>query len=125
MTVARSRPLLPGEIGPVGPAVGVAVPGKVDGQQRPAQGQRHGVPGVGVLRAAVHQHELGRAAAPEQAGDRPARRDLDVDAPHLGRPVVGQAVFGGVLVEQPELVVRLQFWHAHECPIRTLSIAAG
>ena len=101
------------------------MPGEVDGQQRAAQRQRHCVPGVCVLRPAVHQHELGRAAAPEQAGDRPAGRDLDVHTPHFGRPVVGEPVFCGVLVEQPELVVRLQFRHVHECPIRTLSISAG
>ncbi len=101
------------------------MPREVDRQEGPAQGQRHRVPGVGVLRPAVHEHELGWAAAPEQAGDRPTGRDLDVHAPHVGRPVVGQPVFGGVLVEQPELVVGLQFRHAHECPIRTQSISAG
>ena len=61
-------PLLPTETEPVGAAVGVAVAGQVDGQQRPAEGQGDGVPGVGVLRPAVDQDELGRpVGAPEQA----------------------------------------------------------
>ncbi len=118
-------PVADGRNGAVEPAVGVAVPGEVDRQQRPPEGQGHGVPGVGVLGPAVHQHQLGRAAAPEQARDRPAGRDLHVDPAHRGRPVVGQAVLARVLVEQPELVVRHQFRHAHECPIRTLSFSAG
>ena len=65
-TVARSRPLLPAEIGAVGPAVGVAVPRQVDREERAAQGEGHGVPGVGVLRPAVDEHELGAPGPPPQ-----------------------------------------------------------
>ena len=39
-----------------------------------------------------------------------------VDPPHVGRPVVGEAVLGGVLVEQAELVVGDQLRHATSVP---------
>ena len=42
----------------VGPAVGVAVPGEVDGQERTVEGEGDGVPGVGVLGPAVDEDEL-------------------------------------------------------------------
>ena len=62
----------------LGPAVGVAVAGQVDRQQRPAQGQGHGVPGVGVLGPAVDEHELGRPGRPRagwrRCGPAPPRR---------------------------------------------------
>ena len=51
--------------------------------------------------------------------------DLDVDPAHVGRPVEGEAVLGGVLVEQPELVVGDQLRHATQCPIRTPGGPAG
>ena len=37
----------------------MAVARQVDGDQRPAEGERDGVPRVGVLRAPVQQDELG------------------------------------------------------------------
>ena len=107
-----------GRDGAVGPAVGVAVAGQVDGEERAAERERDGVPGVRVLRAAVHQHQLGLpgAGAPEQAGHRAAGVHLDLDALDVGRAVIGDAVFGGVLVEQAELVVGNQPRHATSVP---------
>ena len=83
------------------------VPGQVHGEQGAAQGQGDGVPGVGVLRPPVHQHELGRpgVGAPEQAGHGAPRLDLDADPAHVGRTGVGQPVLGRVLVEEAEFVV--------------------
>ena len=67
----------------------------------------------------------GGVGAPDQAGDRAPGRDLDVDPAHVGRPRIGEAVLGGVLVEEPELVVGDQLRHAHECPIRTPARPGG
>ena len=54
-------------------AVGVAVAGEVEGDERPPERHRHRVPGVRVLRAAVEEHELGRAVAPHQRAQAPVR----------------------------------------------------
>ena len=51
--------------------VGVTVAGQVDREQRSVEGERDGVPGVRVLRAAVQEHELGRPGAPPQRAQRP------------------------------------------------------
>ena len=67
-------PLLPAEMEPSGPPSEWPWPGQVDGEQRAAQRQRDGVPGVGVLRAAVHQHQLGRAVRCPRAGWTPCGR---------------------------------------------------
>ena len=56
-----------GAVVAVGPPGRVAVAGQVDGHERPVQGQRHRVPGVGVLGAAVHEHQLGRRRRPTPA----------------------------------------------------------
>ena len=50
----------------LGPPVGVAVPGQVHGEQRTAEHEGDGVPGVGVLSPAVHQHELRRPGSAPQ-----------------------------------------------------------
>ena len=60
--VVRRRPS-----GPSRAPVGVAVAGQVDGDQRPAEGQGDRVPGVGVLGAAVQQHQLRRPRRPTPA----------------------------------------------------------
>ena len=65
--LGRQTPHDGGQVTPVaarrdralGPSVGMPVPGQVHGQQGAAQSQGHRVPGVGVLRPPVHQHELG------------------------------------------------------------------
>jgi hypothetical protein len=61
---------------------------------------------MGVLRAAVHQHELGGRGAPDQAADLAARTDLDIDPSHRRRSRIGKVVLGGILREETELVVR-------------------
>ena len=53
------------------PRVGVAVAREVDGDERSIQRQRHGVPGVRVLGAAVEEDELGRSLAPHQRAEPP------------------------------------------------------
>ncbi len=55
-------------------AVGVAVAGQIGRDERPTERQRHGVPGVGVLRATVDQDDLGRLRHPNAASstDRPS-----------------------------------------------------
>ena len=104
---------------PVRPAVGVAVAGQVDRQERPSQCQSHGVPGVGVLRSAVDHDELGRAGlgAPQETRDQATVADFHLHPSHVGGTVVGQSVLGGVLVEQAELVVGDHLGHRYECPI--------
>ena len=86
-------------------AVGVAVTGQVDGEQRPTEGQRDRVPRVRVLRAAVEEHELRLTAPPSQRAERSTDLDLDPLPRHDGRTVERQPVLGGVLVEVRELVV--------------------
>ena len=98
-------------------SVGVAVAGQVDGHQRAVEGHGHGVPGVGVLGAPVEEHQLGRAVLPHQSAQPSTGTHLDRDTPDGGRRVEAQAVLGGVLVEQAELVVvdalhRGSFYHA-------------
>ena len=76
----------------VASAVGVAVAGKVDRDERAAQRQRHRVPRVRVLRAAVQEHELGIGVAPDERAQVPAGLDLDLTpgapsgGPSYGRP---------------------------------------
>ena len=86
-------------------AVGVAVAGQVGSEERPPERHRDRVPRVGVLGAAVDQHELRKPAPPHQAADRAPVGEPRRGAPHHGGPVERQPVLGGVLVEQPELVV--------------------
>ena len=80
--------------------------GQVDGDERTVERQRDGVPGVGVLRAAVDQHELGRRLAPHQGADPSRRPDVDECPADQRRAVVGDAELGGVVGEVGELVVR-------------------
>jgi len=49
---------------------GIPVAREVDGDQREVVSEGNGVPGVGVLRAAGYEHELGAGPAPPA----PARR---------------------------------------------------
>ena len=67
--------------------VGVAVPGQVDGHQRAPEGQRHRVPGVGVLTPAVDEDELGRGVPHTRALTcRPGATSTDsADARWAGR----------------------------------------
>ncbi len=89
----------------VGPFAGVAVPGQVEGHQR-AAAQRKGdaVPGVGVLRPTVQEHQLGGPVTPDQGAD-PFAADIDVLPPYQRWTGPGQARFLCVLLEEPELVV--------------------
>ncbi len=102
-------------LGVAGP-VGVAVPGQVDGHEGPVEGQRHRVPGVGVLAAAVKEHCFGRSRPPYQRAHRSARFDLDELPPHRGRAVPGQPDLAGVLLEHGELVVGDVVGGAHFVP---------
>ena len=92
--------------GGVGRGIAVAVARQVDRDERPVERQRHRVPRVGVLGAAVDQHDLGWALAPHQRAEVAAIGQGDRLPPHRGRPVVGQADLGGVVGEVGELVVR-------------------
>ena len=89
----------------VGRSVGVAVTRQVDRHERSSERHRHGVPGVGVLGAAVQQHELGRRLTPHERAEPATRRHLDLGPPDDRRAVVGESELLGVLVEEPELVV--------------------
>ena len=87
----------------------VAVPGmtvtrKVHGEQWAVERERDCVPGVGVLRAAVHEHKLGRLCAPREGADGPRARP-DLDASHGRRSVPRNPEFLRVLVEERKLVV--------------------
>ena len=55
--------------GAVARPVGVAVAGQVDGDERPPERHRHRVPGVGVLRPAVEEHQLRLGAPPDQGAE--------------------------------------------------------
>lgn len=77
---------------------------EVDGNERPVQQQGDPVPGVGVLGAAVQQDDLGRAVAPGQQAQPPARRHLD-KLPAREPAVPGAAELPGLLVQEGELVV--------------------
>ena len=125
MTVARSRPLLRAEMEPSGPPSEWPCPGRsIARSGRPSA--RATVSQVWAFCAPPCTSTISGGPLPQTRLDTaPAGRDLDVDAPHLRWPVVGEAVLGGVLMEQPELVVGLQFRHAHECPIRTPGVQAG
>ena len=79
--------------------------GQVEGDEGPVEGQGHGVPGVGVLGAAVEQHDLRIARAPHEGAHRPARRHLDRTSLHRRRAAPRQARLLGVLAEHPQLVV--------------------
>ena len=62
------------------------MPGKVDGHERPVEGEGHGVPGVGVLRPAVDEHELGGAEPHTRAlTRRPGATSTDVRRTTGGR----------------------------------------
>ena len=99
---------------PFAAAVGVAVAGEIERDQRAAERHRHGVPGVRVLRTAVQEDELGIGVAPDQRAQATARLHLHRLAPDGGRAVVGKPELLGVLVEHRELVVRDPF---HSCSL--------
>ena len=80
--------------------------GQVDGDERTVEGERHGVPGMGVLRPAVDEDELRRRRTPYEGADPPRRRDVDERPAHCRRTVVGDPELGGVVGEVGELVVR-------------------
>ncbi len=73
--------------------------------QRPAEPEGHGVPRMGVLGPAVHEHDFGIARPPDQHRELQPRRQVDELAAHGRRIIEGDVVLGCVLVEQPELVV--------------------
>ena len=72
--------------------------GQVDRQRGLAEPDDHGVPGVGVLPAAVQVHHLGRFVAPLQRADGP-RLDASYRRQRPAHPDLL-----GVLVQQRELV---------------------
>ncbi len=100
----------------LGPVVALGSPGRVtvsrqvDGHQRPVEGQGHRVPGVGVLGAAVQQHQLGRCVTPHQRAHLEARGGRHRGAPDRRRGE-RQADLGGVVRQHPELVVPVDPWH--------------
>ncbi len=83
---------------------GISVARKVDGEDRAVEREGHGVPRVGVLRAAVHEHDLRSFGAPCERADGPGAR-LDLDAPHGRWPAPWNSEFLRVFVEERELVV--------------------
>jgi diacylglycerol O-acyltransferase len=85
--------------------VGVAVAGKVDGDEGTVEGQRHRVPRVRVLRAPVKKDDLGIGVAPPEGADPAPGLDLDGLTAHRWRTAPWQARLLGVLVKQRELVV--------------------
>ncbi len=87
------------------PPIRMTVPGEIDGHQRPAERQRHRVPGVGVLGPAVQQDQFRRGVAPDQRAQPPVGSDLHEHAAYDWRAFVGDAELRGVLVEVAELVV--------------------
>ena len=91
-------------LGMLGP-VRVSVSRQVQCHQWPVKGHGDGVPGVRILRTTVQEHQLGIALLPYERTQLAAGSHLNRDAPDDGRAVEGQAVFLGILVEQPELVV--------------------
>ena len=80
----------------------MAVARQVNREQRSIHGESHGVPGVGILRPAVDEHQLRRPRAPHKTRDPSPGRDLDLDPAHRWRAGVGDGVFGRILSEQPE-----------------------
>ncbi len=94
-------------VGTVGAPARMAVAGKVDREQRPAERERDRVPGVGVLGPAVQQDELRRLGTPTQGADRAPGGFVDdrLDALDDRRRIGIEVELGDVLVEQPELVV--------------------
>jgi hypothetical protein len=87
-------------------AAEVAVAGQVERDQRAAERERDGVPGVRVLAAAVQQHELGLGPSPDDRADFLARRREGL-APDSRRAGKRQPRLGGIIGEQPEFVR----WH--------------
>ena len=87
-------------------SVGVAVSRQVEGYQGAIEGHGDGVPGVGVLSASVEEDHLGLPLSSTPGHSACGRPPTSTDAlPHHRGSVEGQAVLGGVLVEQPEFVV--------------------
>ena len=116
--LARSAPLLAMEITPSGPPSEWPCPGRSTASSGRPSAKRHRVPGVCILRAAVHQDDLGRLGAPDQARDLPAGRHLDLDPPDRRWAGIGQPVLLGVLVEEPELVIGHHAPHSTAMPPR-------
>ena len=83
--------------------------GEVDRERRPPEAEGDGVPGVGVLRPAVHEDHLGRRIIPPQRADDAGTvvigADCGVDPFDFGNLGDRQRVLGDVLVEEAELVV--------------------
>ena len=102
---------------PADAAVGVAVAREVDRHQGPVQRQGDGVPRVGVLGAAVEQHELGWGLSPHERGEMATLRHLDALATHGRRALVGDPVLGGVVLEVGELVVGDALDHGRVVPV--------
>jgi hypothetical protein len=53
----------------------------------------------------MDQHDLGLRCPPHKAAHLASRCNLDLDALHRGRAVVGEAELGRILREKTELVV--------------------
>ena len=76
-------------------------PGRSTATSGRSEGQGDRVPGVGVHRRAVEEHELRRpASAPHERAEGPAARQRDLLPSYARRPGPRQPVLGGVLVEQ-------------------------
>ncbi len=86
--------------------VGVAVVGKVQGQERSLERQRDRGEGVGVLRTAVEEDELRRPLAPHQGAHLTQSLHRHERTPHV-RGFAHQVPLAHVLLEVAELVVVL------------------
>ena len=89
------------------PPVGVAVPRQVDRQQRPPEGEGDRVPGVGVLRPAVQQHQLGRSCPPPDGAHGEAVGTLDIEPLDRRNDIDVEPRLGGVVGQHRKLVVGL------------------
>ena len=99
------RGVLRGPVRVVGAVRGMAMTRKVEGDEWTVERERDRVPGVSILCAAVHEHELGRRRPPHQRADGAATR-VDRHAAHDRRFGPGNPELGRVLGEQREFVVQ-------------------
>jgi hypothetical protein len=86
------------------PPVGVAVAGEVDGDEGPVEGERHGVPRVGVLGAAVDEDGDGAGVPPDQRALRPTVGSGHGHPAQRRRAGPRQAGLAGVVGQEGELV---------------------